>query len=175
MVQGCLRARGIRIQHFRIRSLMRFLDPEGTVERWRNTIKRRVYSVSGPNALWHIDDNHKLMNRLTHFHQNRTNFSSEQLMAMCKSLVQAQSSIQCIICVLLNCCSIVTCIRGKFIHSCVKLICICNCQPPTLCIVFLPPKGFQSLSLFPVQLEYSCIKYRSRKGPHSSGPTWYQG
>ena len=154
---------------------MRFLDPEGTVKRWRNTIKRRVYSVSGPNALWHIDDNHKLMNRLTHFHQNRTNFSSEQLMAMCKSLVQAQSSIQCIICVLLNCCSIVTCIRGKFIHSCVKLICICNCQPPTLCIVFLPPKGFQSLSLFPVQLEYSCIKYRSRKGPHSSGPTWYQG
>jgi len=61
MVQGCLRARGIRIQQQRVRIAMRSLDPEGTIARWGNTVKRRVYSVRGPNALWHIDGHHKLI------------------------------------------------------------------------------------------------------------------
>ena len=168
MVQGCLRARGIRIQHFRIRSLMRFLDPEGTVERWRNTIKRRVYSVSGPNALWHIDDNHKLMNRLTHFHQNRTNFSSEQLMAMCKSLVQAQSSIQCIICVLLNCCSIVTCIRGEILTFMCKIYLYLQLPTTNSLYCFFATQGvpvFKSFSSTAgIQLHTIQLK-RGTKGP----------
>lgn len=61
MVQGLLRAKGMRIPQQRVRTLMRRIDPKGTVERWSNTVKRRVYSVSGPNALWHIDGNHKLI------------------------------------------------------------------------------------------------------------------
>lgn len=68
MVEGCLRARRYKIQQIRVRKLMRFLDPEGTVERWQNTIKRRVYSVSGPNALWHIDGNHKLIRQVLSVH-----------------------------------------------------------------------------------------------------------
>ena len=35
----------------RVRQMMQKEDPEGTVTRWMNTVKRRVYSVSGPNAL----------------------------------------------------------------------------------------------------------------------------
>lgn len=61
MVQGLLRAKGMRIQQQRVRTLMQQIDPRGTVLRWSNTVKRRVYSVSGPNALWHIDGNHKLI------------------------------------------------------------------------------------------------------------------
>ena len=61
MVQGFLRAKGMRIPQQRVRTIMRQIDPIGTVARWSYTVKRRVYSVSGPNALWHIDGNHKLI------------------------------------------------------------------------------------------------------------------
>ena len=40
---------------------MRELDPVGTALRWRGTICRRKYNVRGPNALWHIDGNHKMI------------------------------------------------------------------------------------------------------------------
>jgi len=61
MMQGYLKARGYKIQQHRVREMMRKVDPEGIITRWRNTVQRRVYSVSGPNALWHIDGNHKLI------------------------------------------------------------------------------------------------------------------
>lgn len=37
------------------------VDPLDTVLHWRIPIIRRPYSVSGPNALWHIDGHHKLI------------------------------------------------------------------------------------------------------------------
>ena len=40
---------------------MRELDPVGTALRWRGTICRRKYNVRGPNAMWHIDGNHKMI------------------------------------------------------------------------------------------------------------------
>ena len=64
MMLGHLRARGYRVPQLRVRQMMQKEDPEGTVTRWVNTVKRRVYSVSGPNALWHIDGNHKLIRYL---------------------------------------------------------------------------------------------------------------
>ncbi len=58
-----LRSRGIHIQQKRVRQAMRRVDPEGTILRAleMNVIKRRVYSVPSPLALWHIDGNHKLI------------------------------------------------------------------------------------------------------------------
>ena len=56
-----LRGRGYRVPQLRVRQMMQKEDPEGTVTRWMNTLKRRVYSVSGPNALWQTDGNHKLI------------------------------------------------------------------------------------------------------------------
>ena len=64
MMLGHLRARGYRVPQLRVRQMLQKEDPEGTVTRWMNTVKRRVYSVSGPNALWHIDGNHKLIKYL---------------------------------------------------------------------------------------------------------------
>uniref|UniRef100_A0A1X7USS9 Integrase catalytic domain-containing protein n=1 Tax=Amphimedon queenslandica TaxID=400682 RepID=A0A1X7USS9_AMPQE len=59
-VRGWLHQRGLRIQESRIRQLMREVDPIGT-NRFFRSIHRREYSVSGPQALWHLDGNHKLI------------------------------------------------------------------------------------------------------------------
>ena len=58
---GALHSRGIRVQRWKVRELMRELDPVGTVLPWRGTICRRKYNVRGPNALWHIGGNHKMI------------------------------------------------------------------------------------------------------------------
>ena len=36
-------------------------DPVGMATRWARTIRRRRYSVEGPNFLWHMDANHKVI------------------------------------------------------------------------------------------------------------------
>ena len=54
-VIGHLQAIGIRVPRRRVRQSLCRVDPEGACLRWAYTIQRRSYSVSGPNALWHID------------------------------------------------------------------------------------------------------------------------
>lgn len=61
MVSGLLKARGWSIQRDRVRLSVARVDPLGVAERWASSIPRRIYSVSGPNSLWHIDGNHKLI------------------------------------------------------------------------------------------------------------------
>ena len=50
MVKGALLAQGYRIQRDRIRNAMDTVNPDRN--RLARKIRRRVYSVSGPNALW---------------------------------------------------------------------------------------------------------------------------
>lgn len=61
MVKGVLRAQGIHVPLLHIRQSVLRLDPINTAIRWAAPITRRVYSVPGPNALWHLDGNHKLI------------------------------------------------------------------------------------------------------------------
>ena len=61
MIGGWLRQKGMRVQETRIRELLREADPVGSINRWLHSIQRRTYSVCGPQALWHIDGNHKLI------------------------------------------------------------------------------------------------------------------
>ena len=61
MALGHLRSRRFFIQQTRVRKSMRRVDPEGTVMRWLHVTERREYNVISPNALWHIDGNHKLI------------------------------------------------------------------------------------------------------------------
>ena len=56
-----LRLRVIKVPIYRIRRLCFEIDPAGAMSRWMMTIDRRAYSVPGPNSLWHIDGNHKLI------------------------------------------------------------------------------------------------------------------
>jgi hypothetical protein len=62
MTAGLLRSRGYHVTRSRIRAALRFNDPLGAALQWPGgAIKRRVYSVPGPNSLWHIDSHHKLI------------------------------------------------------------------------------------------------------------------
>ncbi len=61
MVKGALQGRGIHVSFSRVQDSMSGVDPVATALRWATPISRRTYSVSGPNALWHIDGNHKLV------------------------------------------------------------------------------------------------------------------
>ena len=55
MILGHLRSRNIFVQRQRLRASLLQTDSAGSAMRWINTITRRVYSVSGPYSLWHID------------------------------------------------------------------------------------------------------------------------
>lgn len=55
MVMGILQSRGLQVSRSRVRECIRQTDPLNTALRWRGTPhNRRVYSVPGPNSLWHI-------------------------------------------------------------------------------------------------------------------------
>ncbi|KAG8898513.1 hypothetical protein FRB99_007389 [Tulasnella sp. 403] len=60
-VFGLIRARGHWAPRFKIRAILRRVDPEGVSTRWRQAIRRRAYWVPFPNSLWHIDGHHKLI------------------------------------------------------------------------------------------------------------------
>lgn len=61
MMQGHVARLGHRVQQVRIREAMARTDPDGVMSRWFYTVHRRCYSVSSPNALWHIDGHHRLI------------------------------------------------------------------------------------------------------------------
>ena len=58
---GHLSTLGHRIQRFRIRESLYRIDPSGVEQRRRRLLHRRKYEVAGPNSLWHVDGNHKLV------------------------------------------------------------------------------------------------------------------
>ena len=58
MMRGILTSQGIYVSTTRIRECLAAVDPVNTALRWAT---RRVYSVPHPNALWHLDGNHKLI------------------------------------------------------------------------------------------------------------------
>lgn len=58
---GYLISRGIRVQFSRVRESQSRIDPEGSVMRRLQHLQHRSYSVRGPQHLWHIDGNHKLI------------------------------------------------------------------------------------------------------------------
>eukprot|EP00794_Sanderia_malayensis_P014537 gene14537-16040_t len=60
-VIGACNSRGIFVQRQRIRDAIKVVDPVSRALRRTVSIMRRVYSVPGPNALWHIDGHHKLI------------------------------------------------------------------------------------------------------------------
>ena len=61
MLRGVLNSRGIHVSTVRLRECLSELNPVNSALRWASPIRRRVYSVPYPNALWHIDGNHKLI------------------------------------------------------------------------------------------------------------------
>jgi hypothetical protein len=52
--------RGFVVDQETVRCLLHIIDPEGVEYRRRRRLRRRVYSVKGPNSVWHIDGYDKL-------------------------------------------------------------------------------------------------------------------
>ena len=61
MLKQILEDRGIKMQRMRLRDSIHRVDHEGVENRRRGRLRRRTYNVQGPNHLWHIDTNHKLV------------------------------------------------------------------------------------------------------------------
>ncbi|XP_073718079.1 uncharacterized protein [Misgurnus anguillicaudatus] len=63
IIHGHQHSRGLHVQTLRVRESVRRVDPHGTLMRAMSmrTIRRRQYTVPCPNAMWHIDGNHKLI------------------------------------------------------------------------------------------------------------------
>ncbi|KAJ6511626.1 hypothetical protein DFH09DRAFT_892086, partial [Mycena vulgaris] len=51
----------LKVQKRRVYASIRRVDGLGRALRQRQTIRRRTYKVSRPNALWHVDGHHKLI------------------------------------------------------------------------------------------------------------------
>jgi len=73
MVQAMLLTDGHRLQRQRVAESLIRVDEAGVAMRWAQAVQRRTYSVSGPNALWHIDGNHKLIRYFKNLHINTNN------------------------------------------------------------------------------------------------------
>ena len=58
---GHLARRGITVPRAKLRASIHRVDPVNTAMRRSVAVRRRVYVASGPNAVWHIDGNHKLI------------------------------------------------------------------------------------------------------------------
>lgn len=56
-----LLAKGVKVQRKRVRESQLRVNPVGVSMRSLHQMQRRTYSVAGPNSLWHIDGNHKLI------------------------------------------------------------------------------------------------------------------
>ena len=61
MLIGRLRGRGVIVQRQRVRASLHRVDPVGVEHRARRVLHHRMYSVTSPNALWHLDGYHKLI------------------------------------------------------------------------------------------------------------------
>ena len=61
MLQGHLLHMGVKVPRAKLRSAIHRTDHANTIRRQSHVINRRVYSTPHPNAVWHIDGNHKLI------------------------------------------------------------------------------------------------------------------
>ena len=61
MVQGILIHKGIKIPREKLRAAIHRVDHENTVQRQTSVISHRTYTSPHPNAVWHIDGNHKMI------------------------------------------------------------------------------------------------------------------
>ena len=60
LIIGHLTRQNIILPRTRIRASIHRIDPQGTAVR-SVAVRRQVYHAEGPNYVWHIDGNHKLI------------------------------------------------------------------------------------------------------------------
>ena len=83
MVQAHLLRLGFKVPRSSLRNAIHRVDHENTISRRFHTIRRRIYSVPHPNAVWHIDGNHKLIRWRLVVHAGVDGFSRMIVFAKC--------------------------------------------------------------------------------------------
>lgn len=67
-VRARLTGQGIVVQRHRVRQSLIRTNPIGAAQRvTTRRLHRRIYQVAGPNSLWHLDGNHKLIRYYSSF------------------------------------------------------------------------------------------------------------
>ena len=61
LIIGHLTRQNLILPRTRVRASIHRVDHEGTLQRRSVTVRRRTYHSEGPNFVWHIDGNHKLI------------------------------------------------------------------------------------------------------------------
>ena len=61
IVQGEMEDRGVHVQREHVRAALHRVDGLNVHARLSHVIQRRHYVVPGPNSLWHVERNHKLI------------------------------------------------------------------------------------------------------------------
>ena len=93
-IRGSLKGRNVNVQRSRVRESLGRVDPIGRSIRKRYAICRRVYNVHGPNNLWHIDSNHKLISWRFVIHGCIDGFSRTVIYLQCCSNNRAATVLQ---------------------------------------------------------------------------------
>ncbi|PIK37126.1 hypothetical protein BSL78_26040 [Apostichopus japonicus] len=91
MVHGLLASKGIKVQRQRLRQSLRRVDPQGVERRKATTLHRRQYHVEGPNSVWHIDGNHKLIRWRFVIHGGIDGYSRIPVFLRCASNNRAET------------------------------------------------------------------------------------
>lgn len=91
MSNGHLLRLGVQVPRRRLRQSIHHVDHEATVAHQGRTIRRRIYSVPHPNAVWHIDSHHKLIKWL---HAGIDGFSRTIAYIKCFDNNRASTSLQ---------------------------------------------------------------------------------
>jgi hypothetical protein len=94
-VRGSLKGKGIHVQRSRIRESLKRVDGIARAVRKRYAISRRIYNVPGPNHLWHIDSNHKLISWRFVIHGCIDGFSRAIIYLKCFTNNKAETVLTC--------------------------------------------------------------------------------
>ena len=91
LMAGHLVTRGLLVPRSHLRASIHRVDPENTAARRSVTIRRRVYFADGPNAIWHIDGNHKLIRWRFVVHGGIDGYSRTVVFLRCSTNNQAST------------------------------------------------------------------------------------
>ena len=81
IIIGILRTKGVSIQRWKVRESIHCVDPINATIRWIQKHRRWIYSVPGPNSLWHNDGLQKLIHCDTCLH--RWLFQDSDFFSLC--------------------------------------------------------------------------------------------
>lgn len=95
MFKHILEQKGVRVQRMRLRDSIHRVDDEGVANRKKGRLHRRVYNVKGPNHLWHVDTNHKLIRWNFVIVGGIDGFSRLPVMLACTNNNKSQTLLSC--------------------------------------------------------------------------------